>query len=236
MVYNSYEEIMQYLNDCAVEEINISRRISDIGFAPFDAGKAELKERLKKIKKEFKFYDRFIRSATTFDTDLLASFLSEYLSKHTDSRFLVCKSEKSESCGRSYAHYDLKYICSATDVMKLQIGDINVDSRIDFDTIQRNLDDRYIVLIEENSYSLMGCNGLCDSFESFPELLEVGKKLVDLKIAYPMMSDEERLATVYGNTKSNCRLNWQAKSFRKRFPNGKRISDMSLSEVYSSKR
>jgi len=72
MKYNSYEEIMQYLNNCAMEEINISRRISEIGFAPFDYEKSQLKDRLKYLKKEFKFYDKFIKNATSFYHNLLS--------------------------------------------------------------------------------------------------------------------------------------------------------------------
>lgn len=235
MKYNSYEEIMQYLNNCAMEEINISRRISEIGFAPFDYEKSQLKDRLKYLKKEFKFYDKFIKNATSFYPNLLSQFLAAYLSKFTDSRFLVCSAESVESCGRSYSHSNLRFICSAVDVLKMQIEGINVDSRMDYSILKERLQDRYIRLNEDVCYALMGCDGLCDNFRNFPELVEVSKKLVDLKIAYPMMSDEERLATVYGSTKSNCRLNWQTKSFRKKIPNGKKVDSMSLSEVFSNK-
>ncbi len=236
MEFNSYEEILNYLSLRVVEERNISKRISELGFSFFGEEKKELRSRLKKIKKDFKYYNHFIESATSFAPDLLAAFLVEFLSKNTNSRFLVCKAEKSDYCGRTYTHSNYKFICSAIDVMKMQISGIDVDARMDFSTLQNQLMSRYIRMNEEISYSLMDCNGLCRNFENFPELLEVGKKLVDLKIAYPMMSDEERLAKVLGNTLSNCRLNWQVKSFNKKYPNGKKIGDMSISEIFSSKR
>lgn len=236
MEFKNYEEIMNYLSMCAVDEVKISRRISEIGFSVFDVEKKELKNRLKKLKTEFKYYDNFIKSATMFEPDILVSFLVEYLSKNTDSRYLALKTERVVSCGRSFSRDYHKFICSATDVLRFQISGIDVDKYIEFETVQNNLQDRYIRINEANSYALMGCNGLCGNFESFPELLEVGKKLVDLKIAYPMMSDEDRLAKVLGNTMSNCRLNWKVKSFNRKFPNGKKVGDMSISEIFSSKR
>lgn len=236
MDFKSYEEIMNYLSQCVVEERNISRRLSEIGVSFFDEEKKGLKRRLKSLKEKFKFYNKFIENATTFDPDLLSSFLVTYLSKNTDSRYLVCKVERIESIGRSISHTYYRFVCSAKDILRLQIAGINVDKLIDFDDIRNNLQDRYIMINESNDYALMGCNGLCSSFESFPELLEVGKKLVDLHIAYPMMSDDERLAKVLCNTMTNCRLNWKVKSFNKKYPNGKPIGNMSLSEVFSGKR
>lgn len=236
MIYDSYESIMSYLSECVLEERKISKEISDIGFSPFDSEKKELKHKLKKIKDSFNYYNKFIEGATTFDPYLLSSFLVEYLSKNTDKRFVVCKAVKTESMGRSICTTYFKIICSAIDGMILHINGADMEKNIDYDAMQGYLHDRYIRINEEYACTLMGCSGLCSNFSAFPELMDVGKKLVDLKIAYPMMSDEERLGKVLGNTMTNCRLNWKAKSFSKKFPNGKSLNNMSLSEVFSNKR
>lgn len=236
MEYKSYDEIKNYLCSCAVREEEIAKRLSEIGFQFFNEEKRELRNQLKELKKEFKYYNKYIQSATSFDIDLLTSFLVDYLSKNTDTRYLACKAEKVESCGRTSSYSKYRFICSATDAMILQINGVNLDEYVSYSSINDNLEDRYIRLNEDYYSSLLGCDGLTGDFKNFPELLEVGKKLVDLHIAYPMMSDEERLSKVLGNTLSNCRLNWKTKSFNKKYPNGKRTSDLNLSEVFSSKR
>ncbi|MDE5888730.1 MAG: hypothetical protein K2H20_01790 [Bacilli bacterium] len=236
MDYKSYDEIMSYLCSCVVRKEEITKRLDEIGFRLFNDEKRELRSQLKELKREFKYYNNFILSATRFDVDLLTCFLVDYLSKNTDTRYLACKAERSESCGRTYSYTKYRFVCSATDAMILQINGVNLDEYVSFSTIKDNLEDRYIKLNEDYYYSLLNCDGLNSGFENFPELLEAGKKLVDLKIAYPMMSDEERLSKVLGNTLSNGRLNWKTKTFNKKYPNGKRTMDMKLSEVFSSKR
>ncbi|MDE5888731.1 MAG: hypothetical protein K2H20_01795, partial [Bacilli bacterium] len=95
---------------------------------------------------------------------------------------------------------------------------------------------RYVELYESRFYILMGICGLFKEFVDFPELEDVAIRLVDLKIAHPSMSDEERLLRVLKNVKTNEENLSESEYFDKAYLNGKKLKSMSLSEVYSVKK
>ncbi len=237
----SYEEIISFLEIIDKERKIINSKLSVMGFSLFDeevrTEKKRLKKRLKEIKYIFKYFNNLIKDYTTFDRKILLPFLAEYLSKNTDTKYVVCKGEDSVWTGKFYVYYYYDFIYPVSDILKFRYRRNNIDKPLDYDSLNQMASHRFISLDECSNYTLMNLNGLFKEFKEFPELEEVVERLINLKISCPYMSDEDRLLKVLYNVKSNRDKYKINLPFDKDNLNGqKELNGMTLSEIYNFKK
>lgn len=234
----SYEDMVVFLENLNNERKVINSQLSVMGISLFNDeikfNKKRLKRRLKEMKHIFNYFDDLIKEYTTFDSDILLPFLAEYLSKNTDTKYINCRGEEAVWRGKYWVYYYYNFIYPVKDILKFRARGYNIDETLDYDSLKDKSSGRFICLGEYSKYTLMDLNGLTEYFKDFPELNDVVKKLIDLKLLYPNMSDEERLTRVLSNVKSN-RSNL-SDSFSLNKENAIKLEDMNLSQIYSVKK
>lgn len=236
----NYEDIMNYLDNLNSEKKIINSQLAVKGISLFDAEarekKSKLKKRLKEIKHIFKYFDGLFAECTTFDKNILLPFLAEFLSKNTDTKYIICKGVSSIFTGKVwlYSYYNLIY--PVKDILFFKREGYDIDSDISYSDLKRSTDSRIIDLNDKDSYTLMNLEGLLEEFSVFPELKDVVIRLIDMKLIYPEMSDEERLLRSLSNVKSNKDKSVMREPFDKEYPNGDKLEYMNLSEIYSAKK
>lgn len=236
----NYDDIMNYLDNLNSERKNINSQLAVMGISLFNAEsrekKSKLKKRLKEIKHIFKYFDGLFSEYTTFDKNILLPFLAEYLSKNTDTKYITCKGVSSVFTGKVWLYSYYNFIYPVKDILIFKQKGYDIDDDISYSDLESSTDSRIIALNDYDSYTLMNLEGLLDEFSAFPELKDVVIRLIDMKLIYPEMSDEERLLRSLSNVKSNKEKSVMRESFNKEYPNGDELKYMNLSEIYSVKK
>lgn len=235
----SYDDIMDFLDNLNCERRIINSQLAVMGVSLFDAEAREkknyLKKRLKEMKHIFKYFDRLFVEYTTFDREILLPFLAEYLSKNTDTKYVVTKGEDMVFCGKYYSYDYYYFIYPVKDILSFKCKGYNIDDCLDYDSLKNKASRNFLCLESYSSYNLMNLDGLVKPFSEFIELRDIAIKLINLKLLYPGMSNEERLICALSPVMSNRKFR-KEKGYSKEYINGKKLGDMSISEVYSVKK
>lgn len=203
----NYENMMAFLDGITYEKSVLKRRLETTGVRVFDTESREkrsnLKKRIKEIDTTLKYYDKLTRKLTTFDSELLLSFFSVFLSRETGEEYRACEGIRKVYNGKSWSvfYYDLVY--PVKDLYKFEIEGYDLNEKLPCFGFEENTTSRYIDLSSDKEYTLMGIDGLTEEFKMFSELESVCRKIIDMKLSFPNISDALCLNRVLSTLKTN---------------------------------
>lgn len=203
--FKTYDEIVQYLDSLDTMYNQESKELNDITIGVFELkGKKtkedqrrEIKKRLISYVKTYEYYDKFLRDATTFRRQDIVRFLVDYFSIVYGKKYVSLNGVSDKGQYYSVISYDL--IISEKDLEKVN-GNNNENKIIDFKELFDSCDDCCLLIGDSLKITLLDGKNLSSDFEDFPELVNVMKILVSLKLSHPEMSDQKRLMTILNNT------------------------------------
>lgn len=203
--FNTYDEIVQYLDSINAMYNQESKKLNDITIGVFEIkGKKtkedqrrELKRSLISYVKTYEYYDRFLRDATTFRRQDMVRFLVDYFSIVYGKKYVSLNGVSDRGQYYSVILYDL--IISERDLEKVNENN-NENKIIDFKELFDRCEDCCLLVGDSLKLTLLDGKDLSSDFEDFPELVNAAKILVSLKLSHPEMSDQKRLLTILNNS------------------------------------
>lgn len=201
----SYEDIFNYLEylnkeyDKTFSELNsITINVLDLsGKKAKEEHKKDLMGRLIHYVSSYEECDRFLKDATTFRRQDIIRFLVDLFSVLYGKKYVVQCGIRDKKQVESVITYDL--IISENDLSRFN-GEKNVIKDVDLAALFDNCSDCCLLLDNSVKFTLLDGVDLSPDFEDFPELMVAVRRLVDLKLVNPEMSDQKRLLTVLNDS------------------------------------
>lgn len=227
------QDMLIFLDACKEEQEQIFKRLNSIEIKLFDPKRKELKKERKELKEKLKNINIKIQKCidifekgTTFERDIFLKFLARYLSLKERVVYVLMDNVREDDFYTSIATVHMSMANNAYPVgtfskkynivttihnkQKLENQEFNGSCGGTTDNIKDYLsvceDGRYLCLMDDSLYTLLNGVKLRKSFAKYPYMHELAYNLVDLKMANPMMDDEERLNEILYNLQQKKRL------------------------------
>lgn len=229
MDLKSYDELIMTIREERGRISSIKDRLDELSINPFSKDRFErrkLKRMLEKIRSRIEDYKEVIDDATTFKRYKLLNFFCEYLSLTERENIVVTKfTEVEENDNYSTG---ITYVALGSTLKNPGLTTLGFMNMMDEDEEETHY---YVVSNEETSQALkytfdndmdaaidevdnVRCfyeteqiihladgTRLEDKYLVYPQLNAVFKRLVDLFLQYPDLSDEERFKKIIDETK-----------------------------------
>ncbi len=203
--FKTYDEIVNYLGYINLEYNKSYQELNNISIGKFEitgkkdkeVQKRELRIKLLDYVLAYQQWDSFLKDATTFRRQDIVRFLAEYFSITYGTKYVVESDISDKKQVQSVIIYDL--IVSERDLKKNN-GNNKMMKSLDFSTFFDSCSDCCLLLDNSLKFTLLDGINLSGNFEDFPELMTVARRLVDLKLTNPEMSDQRRLMSVLSGT------------------------------------
>lgn len=211
----SFDEIVKFVKACYNIEDKLQDEIINMGTLLFNPRKDELRERKRKIKKNLneirdnmEWCRKQIYEFTTFEKDLFLPFMKDYLSLVEKEKYeLMLNIEEMDfAMALATKTYPLNLFGDNYNIITTQENrELLIDSKdswglADVDDIDDFLDNisdgKYICLEDEDYYTLIDGYSLAEEFENYPYLFDLGKKIVNMRLMDPSLSDSEVLDSI----------------------------------------
>lgn len=219
------KDVLIFLDACKEEQERIFKRLDSIEIKLFDPKRKELKkerrelnEKLKNIRIKIQECTNILEKGTTFKRGIFLEFLARYLSLKEED-YVLMDSVVEDNLYMEVATqiyplntYSKKYniIASVHNKQKLKNQGINGSCGGTTDNIKDYLsiceDGKYLCLSDASVYTLLYGTRLKKCFAKYPYMQELAFDLIDMKIANPMMADEERLNQILDDLQKKKRL------------------------------
>lgn len=199
--FNSYDDLVQYLDSIEDSYNKDKNELGGISIGALEIkekkNKEERKNRLKanliNYVKEYEYYDRFLRDATTFRRQDFVCFLCDYFSVVYGCKYVSLSGVREKGQNKSIITYDL--IISERDLQSFT-GNNDEIKEFDFKLLFDGCSDCCLLLNDSLKFTLLDGKNLNSEFEDFPELIAAARSLINLKLSNPEMSDKRRLLAV----------------------------------------
>ncbi len=215
--FKKCDDILDYLLFLEKKLVSLEEELSSLRFSIFSKKAKERKKlikcNLKKIYETLEDYDDFLYDATTFQRKDLAMFFSKYFTALYGIKYTVEEDAKDKSEGSTWIPTDI--IASERDFARID-KKYNFKRKVNVDDIIDMCQDSCLCLGGPEEYTLLEGTKLSPELEGFPEVADIVKILVDLKLADPTLSDEKRLA--FGLKIAISRLNKKTNTYTKPEP------------------
>lgn len=207
--FKSSKEILSYLNSCYLQVDEVKRKLSEFSHIEIDSEnrkkKYELKNKLRRLRKSINQCNILMKKSSRVSDEYLAKMIYEYLTALYGDEFVLDENFIIKDCYAANTP-DMTNILVETSygyrVVATRKNYDNFVSTAEEDTIFVNSyiedcyakcpDKKYVCIYQANKYSLLVGGKLAKEFEGFDCLKNLAYRLIDLKLAYPSMSDKER--------------------------------------------
>lgn len=201
----SFDDIENYLHFIETEYNKSYDDLNSIVIGTFEIkGKKSKEEQKRDLRgqlltyvRTYEHYDRFLKDATTFRRQDFIRFLADYFTIVYGRKYVVKSGIKDGKQLQSVITYDL--VISEDDLDRFS-SDSKVLESLDFKSLFDSCHDCCLLLNDSLKFTLLDGKNLSEDFEDFPELMAAGRRLVDLKLSNPEMSDQKRLMSILSNT------------------------------------
>lgn len=188
--FRTYDDIVKYLEfsekeyNETFEELNKNRR-------------TEYKRKLINCIVSYDQCDKFLKDSTTFRRQDLVRFLVDYFSVVYNKKYVFESGVTDKKQNNPVISYDL--IVSEEDLIRFK-GDKDILRSVNFEEFFDRCNDCCLLLDNSLKFTLLDGVELSSDFKDFPELMAVVRKLVNLKLSNPEMSDQRRLMIILSDT------------------------------------
>lgn len=199
----TYDDIVDYLSFIEEKYKQVEEELSEIKIGVFTRGKADLKAKKQKLEKElerytdiYDYYDNLFREATTFERKDFSEFIAKYFSVVFGKTYEVQRGVRDISESKYAKQCD--FIASTEDFEKLD-KKYDLNGPVKMSNVIEECSDTCLYLGGTSKHTIFDDSELNSDFADFPEILEAGKRLIDLKLLNPGLSDKKRLMIVLRN-------------------------------------
>lgn len=222
--FKSYNEILNYLDKASELEMEYEEKLYSLRCSLFDKSYKVNKKKQEKINDKLDSIDEcvdkiycFIEDAVTFNDELFLEFMIRFLELIENKPYAVVGEMVSYNNSVidhnfGFLYTPIENVCSKFDIITSLENAEEIrkhrksslyDGGVYINDVLNLIDDQqYICLKKRRSYCLLEGTSLSDSFAKYPYLLKVAILLIDLKLRYPQLSDEQRLSFVYYKVKN----------------------------------
>lgn len=191
------EDVIDYVSYLEKKYGKIERELKDLKIGLFSADKAKLKakkarmeEELERISDTYDRYDRIFKEATTFTRGDLSLFLAKYFTLLKGRTFEVQRGVRDISDSKYAKTCD--FIASSDDFARID-KKFDLNKPVCLDDVIEICKDDCLSLGGTRTHTLLEDFELNSDFSAFPEIIDVAKKLITVKLSYPDLTDSERL-------------------------------------------
>ncbi len=209
----TFNDIMDYLSYLEKKYGKIEKELKEMKIGFFSSDKKKLKNRKSKMEEEleritdiYEYYDNFFRTSTTFSRKDLSLFLSRYFALVYGKAYEVQHGVYDVSDGKYAKTCD--FIASSSDFDRID-KKYDLNKRVNLDQVMELCKDDCISLGGTKSHTLLADSELNSDFGAFPEIIEAAKKLINVKLSHPDLSDKERLEYVLKDMATDIELKRQ---------------------------
>lgn len=205
--FKSSKELLAYIASCKEQIIVLEKRLSvlsnesildkDILRKKFD-----IKDKIRRLKKSVNHCYKYMARATCIIDELLMKTIYEYLTTIYSDKYVMDDNfviTRHLNVSQPWLIVCFQYIIITTEenynkmvYAKKTKGDYLDDDAIIERCLEPCIDKKYVCLYREDKYPLLVNGELEESFKSFPCLKNLAYRLIDLDLARPEMSEEEK--------------------------------------------
>lgn len=191
------EDVISYVSYLEKKYGKIEKELKDFKIGLFSADKAKLKakrarmeEELERISDTYDRYDRIFKETTTFTRGDLSVFLAKYFSLLKGKTFEVQRGVRDISDSKYAKTCD--FIASSDDFERID-KKFDLNKPVCLDDVINICRDDCLSLGGTRIHTLLEDSALNSDFSAFPEIIDVAKNLITVKLSYPDLTDSERL-------------------------------------------
>lgn len=225
----TYDDIVNYLSFIEGKYRETEEELSNIKIGLFTADKTKLKARKAKLEEDlekytdiYDYYDILFREATTFERRDFSLFIARYFS-------VVFGKSYEVQCGvrdvteSKYAKM-CDFVASTEDLEKLE-KKYDLNGNVKMGEIIAECEDTCLYLGGTSRHRIFEDSELNSDFAEFPEILEAGRRLIDLKLSDPELSDQKRLMMVLRSFIDEEKQKSQGEQHVQSSPKGRTLTD-----------
>ena len=212
MRFNSLKELEEHIFLCDVKLADLKNELESYyeelkKLGLFNPLKKDIKDKVKKIKKTTKELEnekeetlKIFNKYTTFKYNVFLEFLAKYISLVEKEEYVVKNVHESRDIGGRYTDIRdtyFKIITTLDNVERMSKQKEKCYHGADTSNINNYLraciDDKYLALYAEESYTLLEGTKLNNFFCKYPYLKELAYEIVDTICKNPMLTDRDIL-------------------------------------------
>ncbi len=193
----TFEDVMNYLSYLEKKYEKIENELKELKIGFFSAEKKQMKakkskmlEELDRISNLYDQYDKLFKDATTFERKDLAPFLAKYFTLYYGKTYEVQYGVRDTSESKYAKSCD--FIASSEDFARID-KNYDLETPINLDDVLNLCKDNCLSLGGSKAHTLLADSELNSEFSAFPEIIEVAKRLINIKLANPSLNDKQRL-------------------------------------------
>lgn len=196
--FKSSKEILSYLDSCYLQVEETKKKLAELSYKNIDSEtrkkKYELKNELRSLRKSINQCNILMKKCSRVGDKYLIKMIYEYLTALYGEKFVLDENFIINCVGRR--HYDYYRLVATSEnydkfISTAEENTVFVNSYIE-DCYAKCPDKKYVCIYQANKCSLLVGGKLAKEFEGFDCLKNLAYRLIDLKLAYPSMSDKER--------------------------------------------
>lgn len=193
----TFDDIIDYLSYLERKYAQIEKKLSELKIGFFSADKKKLKAKKAKMEAEldrisdtYDYYDKLFSESTTFARKDLSSFLTKYFALVYGKTYEVQR-EVYDTSESKYAK-TCDFIASSEDFSRID-KKYDLTKQVNMDKVMELCKDDCICLGGTKTHVLLADSEMHSDFSAFPEIIEAAKKLINVKLSHPNLTDKERL-------------------------------------------
>lgn len=191
----SCDDILSYISYLERKENKLDNELASLKYRIFSRTARQRRKELKREKKELTqtlaSYEEFLHMATTFQKSDLVYLFSQYFTALYNKEYAYIRNIKDKSEGTHWVPTD--FIASRSDFKRLE-RKFRFKRKVDLDKVIDKCCDTCLCLGGPEEYTLLEGAYINEDLEGFPELVDMIKSLVDIRLSNPDLSNKRILA------------------------------------------